>query len=163
MSTLVMALDNANYIAAVFLEAAHVADFQHRWMSANTWAKLIKDQYKLNEQLSFTGNALVKVLGLKQNRHLVNSMDVDHSNIPRDQIGIFHERYHPQSGTSRSPVHCFYATTPGGIPIKIERKWYDNIDLGLDLLHKCTTCSNMQECLPSKIINLAQEEPPSNS
>jgi len=82
MSTLVMALDNENYIAAMFLEAACIIDFQHRWMSANTWAKLIKDRYKLNEQLSFAGNALVKVLVLKQNRHLVNSMDIDHSNIP---------------------------------------------------------------------------------
>ena len=62
MSTLVTALDNANYIAVMFLEAAHVADFQHRWMSANTWAKLIKDWYKLNEQLRFTGNDLVKDL-----------------------------------------------------------------------------------------------------
>ena len=77
-----MALDNANYIAAVFLEAACIIDFQHRWMLADTWAELIKDWYKLNEQLSFTGNALVKVLGLKQNRHLVNSMDINCSNIP---------------------------------------------------------------------------------
>ena len=82
MATLVTALDNANYIGAMFLEAAHVVGFQHRWMLANTWAKLIKDWYMLNEQLSFTGNDLVKVLGFKKNRHLVNSMDVNCSNIP---------------------------------------------------------------------------------
>jgi len=35
MSILVMALDNANYIAAMFLEAAHIIKFQHRWMSAD--------------------------------------------------------------------------------------------------------------------------------
>jgi len=131
-------------------------------MSANTRAKLIKDQYKLNEQLSFTGNDLVKVLGLKKNRHLVNNMDVDQNNIPKDHIGIFHERYCPWSGTSRSPVHCFHATMPSSCPIKTETKWYDNIDLAYDLLHKHTThSSNTQECLLSKIMNLTQQEPPS--
>ena len=58
-------------------------------------------------------------------------------------------------------MHCFYATTPGSVPFKTESKWYENVDLSLDLLHKHITHSNTQECLLSKIIKLTQEEPPS--
>ena len=39
-------------------------------------------------------------------------------------------------------------------------KWYENIDLALDLLNKQTTCGTQQETLPSAIIDLTQQEHP---
>ena len=50
-------------------------------------------------------------------------------------LGSFVRDTAHEAAKFRSPVHCFYATTPSCIPIKRETKWNDNIDLGLDLLH----------------------------
>ena len=60
MSTLLHSICSANFIVASFLEAAHVAEYQHQWMTADTWAELIKQRFKLEERsLTFTGNDLV--------------------------------------------------------------------------------------------------------
>jgi hypothetical protein len=140
MSTLLHPSPASGFIVALFLEATHVTKFHHRWMSVNTWAELIKHQYSLNYNLSFTGNQLLKALSSKQHKHLLMLMDADQTNIPKDHIGIFCDNYRPHTSTSlRKHIYCFYASMKGNKPIKTETPWFENINLGLDLLNKHLT------------------------
>ena len=77
MSTLLHSICSANFIVASFLEAARVVEFQQRWMTANTWAELIKQCYKLEERsLTFTGNDLLNAFK-GPHKHLAMLMEID--------------------------------------------------------------------------------------
>ena len=132
-------------------------------MSVDTWVELIKHHYSLNDSLSFTGNQLLKALSSKQHRHLFTLMDADQSNVPKDHVSIFHDKYWPW--TSTKCIYCFYATLKGNKPIKTEKPWFENVDLALDLLNKHQTWRQQeQQQLEKNTIDLAgsmQDQPPS--
>ena len=69
-----MSTSFANFAMALFVEATHVANFQHRWMLANTWADKYHD--KLNDDLCSTGKDLIKALLSKSHQHLADSMAI---------------------------------------------------------------------------------------
>ena len=91
-------------------------------MTANTWAELICLCFQLSDDLCFNGKDLVKVISLRDNEYLRNSMDVDRNNVPRDHIGIFRDTYKAKGAGMQ---HCFYATKSGEtIYTKANLKWY---------------------------------------
>ena len=53
MSWLIMQSLNPNLAAALFLESAHITDFQQRWMTADTWAELIIPCFNIDFKPSF--------------------------------------------------------------------------------------------------------------
>ena len=70
-------------------------------------------------------------------------MDADQSNVPKDHVSIFHDKYWPW--TSTKCIYCFYATLKGNKPIKTKKPWFENVDLALDLLNKHQTWRQQEQ------------------
>ena len=50
------------YIIDSFLQAARQPSFQHRWMTAETWAELIARHYQLPEATCYSRQKLVNAI-----------------------------------------------------------------------------------------------------
>ena len=85
---------DSKFIVSCFQSVCQVEACHHRWMTADTWAKLICSSGIKNE-LHFTGDQLVKALSKKENAHLRVPMQ-ERNNIPRDHIGVFRDLYKPK-------------------------------------------------------------------
>ena len=122
-----------DFIVSSFKEACQNNEFHHRWMTADTWAKLIVKYYKLSNDVAYNGKQLVRALALRKYSYLNNQIQADPQNVPKDHIGIFRFQYRPKG---KPILYCFYATPKGGIPITKENAWYNYISDGEDLLNK---------------------------
>ncbi len=76
-------------IKSCFLQATRREEFQNKWMSADTWAKLIA-KYCIRDSTIFNGTILDKCLSLRQNEHLRTQMDM-RKDTTEDHIGVFRE------------------------------------------------------------------------
>jgi len=125
------------FIKSCFLQATRREEFQNKWMSADTWAKLIAKYCITDSTLTFNGTNLDKCLSLRQNEHLRTQMDM-RKGTTEDHIGIFREvlRKHGKQRT-----YYYYATKQGQLPILTETMWYDNISEAEDLLNIVITKS----------------------
>ncbi len=77
------------FIKSCFLQATRREEFQNKWMSADTWAKLIA-KYCITDSTIFNGTILDKCLSLRQNEHLRTQMDMRKDTM-EDHIGVFRE------------------------------------------------------------------------
>jgi hypothetical protein len=94
-------------------------------MTSGTWAELICPCYNLVNSNAFTRINLNKVFQSRSNLYLTTQMDVDHSNIPVDLIGIIREWY--KDATNKRRV-CYYACEKGKAPRVIKGgKWFHEI------------------------------------
>ena len=112
-----------------------LAEFQQKWMSAETWVQLIVKYSIVDSSLMFNGEKLDKCINSRENKHLQDEMDLRLS-IPKDHIGIFHEQQRKKGSTKRTSY--YYATTSGKSPDK-EKKWFDCITDAHELLNKKIT------------------------
>jgi hypothetical protein len=78
------------FIKSCFFQATRREEFQNKWMSADTWAKLIAKYCITDSTLIFNGTNLDKCLSLQQNEHLRMQMDMRKGTM-EDHIGIFRE------------------------------------------------------------------------
>ena len=140
-----------DFIISSFKDACAVEKFHGKWMTADTWAKVIAHYFKLSDIFKFNGNQLIRALGLKRYALLNAEMTVtDRRKVPKDHIGIFRDMFR-QHGKQR--VHCFYAGPKGSSPKETETPWFNYINDGNDFLDKIITRSNTQE-LTNKTISL---------
>jgi len=129
-----MPVDKNHFILACFLEASCRSEFQHRWMSAETWAQLIV-KYTLitNTELIFNGVELNRCINAKKQKHIRDQMD-DRIKVTRDHIGIFRDNRRPFGQSAKT--YYYYATPKGETPLKIEGKqWFECVSEGTDLLN----------------------------
>ena len=145
-------VDNG-FIKSSFLLATRREEFQHKWMSAETWAQLIVKYSIIDETLVFDGNQLDKCLNSRENVRLREQMDLK-SNVLGDHIGIFHEHIR-KKGMSKK-LYYYYATPIGETPLKTQNKWFDCISDAEELLIKKITRSETMLPLPSSP-NLIQQ------
>ena len=71
-----MARVDSGFIKSSFLEATRREDFQNKWMSSDTQAKLIAKYCITDSALIFNGTELNKCLNSRQNVHLREQMDM---------------------------------------------------------------------------------------
>jgi hypothetical protein len=145
-------VDNG-FIKSSFLLATRREEFQHKWMSAETWAQLIVKYSIIDPSLVFCGDQLDKCLNSRENVRLREQMDLK-SNVPGDHIGIFREHIR-KKGMSKK-LYYYYATSIGETPLKTQNKWFDCISDAEELLIKKITRS--ETMLPlSNSPNVIQE------
>ena len=122
------------FIVSSFLSASRHEEFQHRWMSAETWAQIIvKYACISNIELQFNGIDLNRCLNTKKMNNLRDATDVDASKVTSDHIGIFRDNYRRHGQPSKK--YYYYATPKGESPIKLENKhWYECVSDASDLL-----------------------------
>ena len=135
-----MARVDSGFIKSSFLEATRGENFQNKWMSSDTWAKLIAKYCITDSTLIFNGTELNKCLNSRQNVHLREQMDMK-SNIPKDHIGIFRDTLRKHGC---KVMYYYYATEKGQLPLKTEAKWYDTTTDAKELLEKVLTRSTSQ-------------------
>jgi len=135
-----MARVDSGFIKSSFLEATRREDFQNKWMSSDTWAKLIAKYCITDSTLIFNGTELNKCLNSRQNVHLREQMDMK-SNIPKDHIGIFRDTLRKHGC---KVMYYYYATEKGQLPLKTKAKWYDTTTDAKELLEKVLTRSTSQ-------------------
>jgi len=123
------------FIIATFLRACGDEQFQNRWMTADTWVKLIDAYYKGN--VKFNDKQLNRAIA--NSKSLVQQMDTNINNILiaysiADNGGMFHKKYTPEKST----VWCYYASskTQSPTPPPKGRKWFHELNDALDLLEK---------------------------
>ena len=148
------------FILSLFSEATHRKDFQHKWMSSDTWAALINKYYVFDNTLAFNGKDLLASINSKKQRHLQAQLDL-RSSVPKDHIGIFREKHRFHGGSSYT--WFFYATDKGQCPDKTEKKWHETINDANDLLNKVITRNEAIETKNTTkvILNLHPFTPPS--
>ena len=132
----VVSIDNG-FIKTSFLESTRWKEFQNKWMSSDTWAKLIAKYCIEDISLTYNGSQLDKCLNGSQNILLRAQMDMK-SNVPKDHLGIFRETLR-KHGSKVS--YYYYATESGHLPFKTETKWHENISDAKELLEKKLTRS----------------------
>ena len=128
-----MPVDKNHFILACFLKASRRSKFQHRWMSAETWAQLIVKKYTFisNNELVFNGVELNRCINTKKNSLICLEME-DRVKVTSDPIGIF--RNDPRF-LSKSKTYYYYATPKGELPATIQDKqWFEDTSDGTDLL-----------------------------
>ena len=117
--------------------SAAAAEFHDKWMTSDTWAELICLRYNLVNSNAFTGIDLNKVFQSRSNLYITTQMDVDHSNIPVDHIGIFRDRY--KDATNKKRI-CYYACEKGKTPrVSKGVKWFHEVTEAIDLKTKFKT------------------------
>jgi hypothetical protein len=131
-----VSVDNG-FIKTSFLESTRRKEFQNKWMSSDTWAKLIAKYCIEDISLTYNGSQLDKCLNGRQNILLRAQMDMK-SNVPKDHLGIFRETLR-KHGSKVS--YYYYATESGHLPFKTETKWHENISDAKELLEKKLTRS----------------------
>ena len=96
------------FIKTSFLMAARREEFHHRWMSTETWAKLIVKYSIVDSSLMFNGEQLEKCLKRRENKGLREEMDL-RTMIPKDHIGIFCEKMRKKGSTKKMLLLlCYY-------------------------------------------------------
>ena len=128
-------VDNG-FIKTSFLQAARREEFQHKWMSAETWAQLIVKYSIVDSNLIFNGDQLDKCINSRENKRLREEMDL-RLLIPKDHIGILCEQLRKKGSTKKTSY--YYATTSGQSPLEKEKRWYECIDDAQELLSKKIT------------------------
>ena len=123
------------FIIATFLRACGDERFQNRWMTADTWVKLIDAYYKGN--VKFNDKQLNRAIA--NSKSLVQQMDTNINNILiaysiANNGGVFRKKYTPEKST----VWCYYASskTQSPTPPPKGRKWFHELNDALDLLEK---------------------------
>ena len=145
-------VDNG-FIKLSFLLATRREEFQHKWMSAETWAQLIVKYSIIDPSLVFCGDQLDKCLSSREKVRLREQMDLK-SNVPGDHIGIFCE--HIRKNEMGKKIYYYYARPIGETPLKTQNKWFDCISDAEELLIKKITRS--ETMLPlSNSPNVIQE------
>jgi hypothetical protein len=121
-----------------FLGAVTDTKFHIKWTTSDTWAELICLHYNLVNSNAFTGIDLNKVFQSRSNLYLTTQMDVDHSNIPVDHIGIRRDPYKDRA-TNKKQV-CYYAWEKGRAP-KVTKgiKWFHEVMEAKELKTKLKT------------------------
>jgi len=138
-------VDNG-FIKSSFLLATRREEFQHKWMSAETWAQLIVKYSIIDPSLVFCGDQLDKCLNSRENVRLREQMDLK-SNVPGDHIGIFREHIR-KKGMSKK-LYYYNATSIGETPLKTQNKWFDCISDAEELIKKIL---GMRLCYLSPIL-----------
>ena len=64
------------FILSLFSEATRRKEFQHKWMSSDTWAALINKYYVFDNTLAFNGKDLLASINSKNQRHLQEKLDL---------------------------------------------------------------------------------------
>jgi hypothetical protein len=57
-----MPADHASFIIACFKEGSCQPDFQHKWMTADTWAAILNKYCVKNSSLAFNGKQLLSAI-----------------------------------------------------------------------------------------------------
>jgi len=130
---------NPDYIVSSFLEVTQVLKFQHQWMSAETWAKIVVSYCRLHTSLTFEGKDLIQCISLNKFKGLTQQMDIGRTSIPHDHLSIFRERYRPKK---QPTVHCFYETPKDEAPTRTGQNWFELISDGSELLNRIIQRSN---------------------
>ena len=149
-----MPVDKNHFILSCFLEASRRNEFQHRWMSAETWARLIVKYTRIsNTELVFNGVELNRCINAKKQKHLRDEMD-DRIKVTRDHIGIFRDNRRPLGQPAKT--YYYYATPKGETPVRIQGKqWFESISEGTDLRNiRLTKSDNLILISPPMITNL---------
>ena len=69
--------DKRKYIIATFLEACSNSRHHHRWMDADTWAKVIAVQYNLNDVVQFSGADIAKAFQYGNGKIIHQQMELE--------------------------------------------------------------------------------------
>jgi len=117
-----------DFIVSSFKEACQNNEFHHRWMTADTWAKVIVKYYKLSNDVAYNGKQIVRALALRKYSYINKQMQADPQNVPKDQVGIFRLQYRPKVNQSFtvSMLHLkgefqLKRKVPGTITLVMER------------------------------------------
>jgi len=139
--------DKRKYIIATFLEACSNSRHHHRWMDADTWAKVIAVQYNLNDAVKFSGADIAKAFQYGNGKiiHQQMELEVGYSyDDTRNKTTIF-KRHHKQHGQQDRKQRSYYFAAPAGYKFSGENatnKWFTNISNALDLINEKKTRSN---------------------
>jgi hypothetical protein len=80
-----------------------LAEFQQKWMSAETWVQLIVKYSIVDSSLMFNGEQLEKCMNSREHKHLQDEMDLRLS-IPKDHIGSFREQQRKKGSKKNIPT-----------------------------------------------------------
>ena len=69
--------DKRKYILATFLEACSNSRHHHRWMDADTWAKVIAVQYNLDDAVQFSGVDVAKAFQYGNGKIIHQQMELE--------------------------------------------------------------------------------------
>jgi hypothetical protein len=152
-----MPVDKNHFILACFLEASRRSEFQHRWMSAETWAQLIvKCTLITNTELVFNGVELNRCINAKKNSLIRSEME-DRVKITSDPIGIFRNNRRLRGA---SITYYYYATPKGELPVtRQDKQWFENISDGKDLLNIVLTRSDDLIVISPRMISNLYPQP----
>ena len=69
--------DKRKYIIATFLEACSNSRHHHRWIDADTWAKVIAVQYNLDDAVKFSGTDISKAFQYGNGKIIHQQMELE--------------------------------------------------------------------------------------
>jgi len=123
------------YIIDSFLQAARQPLFQHRWMTAETWAELIARHYQLPEATCYSGQKLVNALSRCK---WLNAL-IETRGVINNSICLYRNKHRPKGGKQ---MHCFYSAPKGETPIgdNATSNWF--LKITTELLNVKVTRSN---------------------
>ena len=136
MSKLKLTSEKIKFIVKTFLDAAHNKKFHGKWMTPDTWAKLIDRYYKPPADNSFDGDALVYSIG--RTKWLVNAIET--TNYIDETLKLFRNNHRRKN----CPVIWgFYACSPDVKPEgnAAGNNWHLDIYDGKELLEEKVTRS----------------------
>jgi hypothetical protein len=87
-----MPADHAHFIIACFKEGSRRPDFQHKWMTPDTWAAILNKYCVNDSSLAFTGKQLLGAINSRKQAHFQQELDL-RGNITADHCGIFHDKH----------------------------------------------------------------------
>jgi len=134
--------DKRKYILATFLEACSNSRHHHRWMDADTWAKVIAVQYNLDDAVQFSGVDVAKAFQYGNGKIIHQQMELE-AGYSNNQTIIFKRQYR-QHGQNQKTSNYYYAA-PAGYQFSGENannKWFLKINYAEDLLSEKKTRSN---------------------
>ena len=120
--------DKRKYILATFLEACSNSRHHHRWMDADTWAKVIAVQYNLDDAVQFSGVDVAKAFQYGNGKIIHQQMELE-AGYTNNQTIIFKRQYR-QHGQNKKTSNYYYAA-PAGYQFSGENannKWFLNIN-----------------------------------
>jgi hypothetical protein len=87
-----MPVDHARFIIACFKEGSRRPDFQHKWMTPDTWAAILNKYCVNDSSLAFTGKQLLGAINSRKQAHFQQELDL-RGNITADHCGIFRDKH----------------------------------------------------------------------
>ena len=140
--------DKRKYILATFLEACSNSRHHHRWMDADTWAKVIAVQYNLSAAVKFSGADIAKAFQYGNGKIIHQQMELETGysyDGTNNKITLF-KRQHRQQGQQDRKKGNYYYAAPAGFNFSGENannnKWFLSISYGEDLLNEKKTRGN---------------------